>query len=163
MIHVLLFGTWYAVEKATLTTSTLGLGVHLKDQTITVVTSHPTSATIPTQLNVFIQGLAERYLIPRIERWANTMGVSYGRITLREQRSRWGSCSSLGNLNFNWRLAHHHPSLIDYVIIHELAHRVHLDHSRAFWQLVAKYDPEYRSHTGKLKRISSPTWWYKTT
>jgi predicted metal-dependent hydrolase len=80
------------------------------------------------------------------------MDISFGSISLREQKSRWGSCSSLGNLNFNWRLAHHPPAVIDYVIIHELAHRLHMDHSSAFWSVVKKYDPEHLKHQGWLKR-----------
>ena len=73
-------------------------------------------------------------------------------LTLREQSSRWGSCSSQGNLNFNWRLVHAPTPVIDYVIIHELAHRTHMDHSRRFWNLVAEYDPAYLEHRGWLKR-----------
>ena len=80
------------------------------------------------------------------------MDINFNSITLREQKTRWGSCSSKGNLNFNWRLVHYRPEIIDYVIIHELAHRTHMNHSAKFWQLVEKYDPEYRKHRGFLKR-----------
>ncbi len=74
-----------------------------------------------------------------------------GRIIIKDQASRWGSCSSLGNLNFNYNLVHYPPEVIDYVIIHELAHLVHLDHSAAFWALVAKYDGRYQAHRRALK------------
>ena len=80
------------------------------------------------------------------------MQTSYNKITLRRQKTRWGSCSSKKNLNFNWQLVYFEPKIIDYVIIHELAHLTHMNHSKNFWQLVEKYDPEYKKHVGWLKR-----------
>ncbi len=80
------------------------------------------------------------------------MNTSINKITLRQQKTRWGSCSSAGNLNFNWRLVHYPPEVIDYVIIHELAHRTHMDHSSSFWQLVARYDPDHLKHRNWLKK-----------
>ncbi len=103
-------------------------------------------------LERFLKSSAQTYIIKRTEQLAEKMNVTYGSITLREQSSRWGSCSSAGNLNFNWRLVHASPEIIDYVIVHELAHRVHMDHSRNFWNLVAKYNPDYQVHRGWLKR-----------
>jgi predicted metal-dependent hydrolase len=103
-------------------------------------------------LNTFLKKTAEKYLLPRTRQLAKTMKLSYGAITIREQKTRWGSCSSQGNLNFNWRLVHYEPPIIDYVIIHELAHLVHMNHSAAFWNLVKEYDPEYLKHRGWLKR-----------
>lgn len=103
-------------------------------------------------LERFLKSTAQVYVIKRTEQLAEKMNVTFKNITLREQSSRWGSCSSAGNLNFNWRLVHAEPNIIDYVIVHELAHRVHMDHSRSFWALVAKFDPEYQIHRGWLKR-----------
>jgi len=80
------------------------------------------------------------------------MNTTYQNVTLKEQKTRWGSCSSKGNLNFNWRLVHFEPPIIDYVIVHELAHRTHMNHSADFWSLVATFDPEYRIKKGWLKR-----------
>ncbi len=96
--------------------------------------------------------LAEKYLLTRTQELGKIMKTSYGRVTLRAQQTRWGSCSSQGNLNFNWHLIHFAPDIIDSVIIHELAHRTHLNHSRAFWAHVAKYDPAHLQHRGWLKR-----------
>lgn len=76
--------------------------------------------------------------------WAARMKVTYGRITIRDQRTRWGSCSSRGNLNFNWRLLLMPERVMDYVIVHELAHRREMNHSAAFWQIIETYLPDYR-------------------
>ncbi len=100
----------------------------------------------------FLINTAKHYLIKRTESLAKKMNTSYNKLTLKKQKTRWGSCSSQKNLNFNWQLVHFEPKIIDYVIIHELAHLTHMDHSKNFWNLVEKYDPEYRLHVGWLKR-----------
>ena len=92
--------------------------------------------------------------------WAARMNVTYGRITIRDQKTRWGSCSSRGNLNFNWRLLLMPEAVMDYVIVHELAHRREMNHSAAFWQIVETYLPDYRERRQWLKengiRYSGP-------
>lgn len=90
----------------------------------------------------------------RVAYYAEVMGIAYGRITMRNQRTRWGSCSSDGNLNFNCRLLYVPPELVDYVVVHELAHRRHMDHSAAFWQEVERYLPDYRERRERLKQYS---------
>jgi predicted metal-dependent hydrolase len=103
-------------------------------------------------LNTFLKNTASHYIVPRTHQLAKKMKVEFTTITLRAQRTRWGSCSSRGSLNFNWKLVHFSPAIIDSVIIHELAHRKHLNHSKDFWQFVEQFDPEYRLHRGWLKR-----------
>jgi predicted metal-dependent hydrolase len=107
------------------------------------------------EVDRFLKHTAQHYILPRTQQIATKMNVNFGKITLREQSSRWGSCSSAGNLNFNWRLVHFEPKVIDYVIIHELAHRVHMNHSSKFWQLVRNFDPEHALHRGVLKRFGA--------
>ena len=83
--------------------------------------------------------------------WAEKMGVSYGRLTIRSQATRWGSCSGKGNLNFNWKLALLPEELVDYVVVHELAHRKEMNHSERFWRLVAQVLPDYQERKQWLK------------
>ncbi|MCR4673488.1 MAG: M48 family metallopeptidase [Lachnospiraceae bacterium] len=94
---------------------------------------------------------ATEKLPPIVEKWANIMGVTYGRITIRHQKTRWGSCSSAGNLNFNCLLMLAPDEVQQYVVIHELAHRIEMNHSKAFWNIVKEYDPEYEAHKLWLK------------
>ncbi len=72
------------------------------------------------------------------------IGVRYSRIAIRDTRSRWGSCSSRGSMSFTWRLALAPRRVLDYVVVHELCHLVHLDHSKRFWSLVERVRPGYR-------------------
>lgn len=88
----------------------------------------------------------------RVEYYAGLMGISYGRISMRNQKTRWGSCSSDGNLNFNCRLLYVPKELVDYVVVHELAHRRHMNHSPEFWQEVEQYLPDYRELRKRLRQ-----------
>ena len=94
---------------------------------------------------------AMRVIPVRTEYFAQLLGVSYGRITIRAQRSRWGSCSSKGNLNFNCLLALVPEEVLDYVIVHELCHLLEMNHSSAFWGNVARLIPDYRIYRKWLK------------
>lgn len=94
---------------------------------------------------------ARKAFPPRVAHFAAQMQVSYGRITIRSQIGRWGSCSGMGNLNFNCLLMLAPDSVRDYVIVHELAHRLHMDHSAAFWHQVAAVLPDYRKEEAWLK------------
>lgn len=101
-----------------------------------------------------IRELANRAAVvlpERIRYFAKQMGLSYGRITIRSQRTRWGSCSAKGNLNFNCLLMLVPEEVRDYVVIHELCHRKELNHSAAFWTEVETYCPDYRMHRKWLK------------
>lgn len=87
---------------------------------------------------------AKVYIAARSAELAAVMGLEFQKITIKGQRTRWGSCSSQGNLNFNWRLMMAPPAAIDYVIIHELCHLVELNHSKRFWALVEAQCPAYK-------------------
>lgn len=105
-----------------------------------------------------IQALAEDALkdIPeRVRRFAPQIGVSYGRITIRNQKTRWGSCSSKGNLNFNCLLMLAPPEVRDYVVVHELCHRLEMNHSARFWAEVRRVLPEYELRKTWLKQYGT--------
>ncbi len=80
----------------------------------------------------------------RVEHFAPIVGVDYGRITIRNQRSRWGSCSAKGNLNFNCLMMLMPEEIRDYIVVHELCHRLVMNHSAAFWRQVERVLPEYK-------------------
>lgn len=108
---------------------------------------------IPISEEVRREGIerAKRIFPERTAYFAKRMGVDYGRITIREQKTRWGSCSSKGNLNFNWKLVLLDPELLDYVVVHELAHRREMNHSVVFWKVVEAELPDYRERRRRLK------------
>lgn len=127
-------------------------GVTIKGEVLTVNLMGGIKKTQAELLNRFLKNTAEKYIVPRTHALAKKMGLEFKSISLRQQKTRWGSCSSRKALNFNWRLVHYLPKIIDYVIIHELSHLVEMNHSSRFWSLVEKYDPAYREHRGFLKR-----------
>ena len=105
-----------------------------------------------------IQNLAEqaRQVLPeRTSFFARLLGVTYGRITIRNQKTRWGSCSAKGNLNYNCLLMLTPPEIQDYVVVHELCHRLEMNHSPRFWNHVANILPDYKERRAWLKKYGS--------
>lgn len=94
---------------------------------------------------------ARQALPPRVDYFARELGVAYGRITIRSQTGRWGSCSGTGSLNFNCLLMLAPESVQDYVVVHELSHRIHMNHSAAFWSTVESVLPQYKKEEAWLK------------
>jgi len=94
---------------------------------------------------------ARAVLAERTTYWAGVLGVRPARIYIREQKSRWGSCSSRGNVSYNWRVVMAPPEVVDYLVIHELCHLRAPNHSAAFWGLVAQADPLYKEHRKWLR------------
>ncbi len=95
---------------------------------------------------------AKDILPSKVEYYANLLGVSYGRISVKCQRTLWGSCSSKGNLNFNCLLMLTPEDITDYVVVHELAHRLHMNHSKEFWSCVESILPDYKQRRKWLKK-----------
>lgn len=148
--EVMVFGKNYKKIVNFSSQHTIGISILENELHINPVTNTPTSTE--KALNIFLKSTAEKYIVPRTHQLGKLMDIHFANITLRGQKTRWGSCSSAGNLNFNWQLVHSPPAVIDYVIVHELAHRKQMNHSSRFWEIVRQYDPEYLKHRGWLKR-----------
>lgn len=102
----------------------------------------------------------QAHLVPRLTDLSCALGLPYARTTIRLARSRWGSCSRTGSIALNARLLLLPPPLVDYVLVHELCHTRELNHSPAFWVLVAQHCPEYRRHRRELRAAGRqlPAW-----
>ena len=114
----------------------------------------PVSGLTDAQRNALTQRYivaAKEYFPKRAAYFRQFTGGTYNRITIRDQKTRWGSCSAKGTLSFNWRLMLAPPAILDYVVVHELCHLTHMNHSAAFWQAVEAVYPDYRSARRWLK------------
>ncbi|WP_196593835.1 M48 family metallopeptidase [Pectinatus sottacetonis] len=89
---------------------------------------------------------AKIYLTQRTVFWSKKLSVYVSRISIRDQKSRWGSCSSLHNINYNWRIMMAPDNIIDYLVIHETAHLLQMNHSIKFWSIVKRLDPDFQKH-----------------
>jgi predicted metal-dependent hydrolase len=117
------------------------------DEDAGIVTS-PSPAAIRKNLAL----LVKEEVVRNAERYPALTGTGFGRVTVKMQRTKWASCSSRGNLNFNLRVMALPDTLREYILIHELAHLRQHDHSHAFWDLVSRYYPGYRTAEQELKR-----------
>lgn len=107
-----------------------------------------------------IEGAFKKWLIrtarecieDRLNYYCKIIGVNYNSMKIKEQRTRWGSCSRKGNLNFNWKLIMSPPWVIDYVVVHELCHLQYMNHSKEYWAMVERYMPSYRKAQEWLKK-----------
>ncbi|MBI5624326.1 MAG: M48 family metallopeptidase [Elusimicrobia bacterium] len=90
-------------------------------------------------------------LARRLAFWCGKMDLRYHKLRIKDQSTRWASCSKKGNLNFNWRLLWAPPEVLDYVIVHELCHLVEMNHSKRYWAQVAVWCPDYKKHRKWLR------------
>lgn len=89
----------------------------------------------------------------KVVQWNSCYGFSYNRISIKNQKTRWGSCSKKGNLNFNYKIVHLPEKLTDYLIVHELCHLKEMNHGRNFWNLVAQAIPDYKNSRRELRNF----------
>jgi predicted metal-dependent hydrolase len=101
---------------------------------------------------------AQQLFKERLDHFAPQLGVSWTRLTLSSAGTRWGSATSTGAIRLNWRLIHFRPSVIDYVVVHELSHLRVMDHSPRFWDTVRTIVPDYAALRGELKDEIIPRW-----
>ncbi len=94
---------------------------------------------------------AKDYFTKRVAYYHTLTGGVYHTITVRDQKSRWGSCSSRGTLSFNYRLMFAPPRVLDYVVVHELCHLTHMNHSKDFWNMVRQIMPDYKIYKEWLR------------
>ncbi|NTV02845.1 MAG: M48 family metallopeptidase [Chlorobiaceae bacterium] len=102
-------------------------------------------------LESWLKRRADLKLVTQLGRIASAHGFSYSSVSVRKQRSRWGSCSSKGRISLNLKLLFLPPLLVRYIMVHELCHTRHMNHSRRFWSEVAGVDPDYAAHDREMK------------
>jgi predicted metal-dependent hydrolase len=111
-----------------------------------IVTTRSKNCRLALVVEQWFRTRAEGLIREKVDKIRGHLGVRYNRLTIRGQKTRWGSCSQKGNLSFNWKLIMTPENVIDYVIVHELAHLKEMNHSKKFWQLVAQHCPQWREH-----------------
>lgn len=111
-------------------------------------------------LTGWLKRRAREHLSERLRELAQRHGLAYQRISVRAQRTRWASCSGRGTISLNYKLLFLPPELVDHVLLHELAHTRHLNHSPRFWRLLARLDPDWRRHHEQLGHATQwlPAW-----
>ena len=116
---------------------------------------HVEQTSIKRALETFYRRKARELFEKRANHFADKMGVEYDKIEVRNQRTKWGSCSTTGTLGLNWRLMMAPPGVVDYIVVHELAHLREQNHSDEFWSLVAEFEPDYEQHANWLNTNST--------
>ncbi|NTU69029.1 MAG: M48 family metallopeptidase [Chlorobiaceae bacterium] len=101
-------------------------------------------------LESWLKRRAGRKLVPQLERLATIHGFTYSSVSVRKQRSRWGSCSSKGRISLNLKLLFLPPLLVRYIMVHELCHTLHMNHSSRYWGEVARFDPDYAANDREM-------------
>jgi predicted metal-dependent hydrolase len=122
-----------------------------KDNVLTITGHFSAKTNIPSLYEGWLYLRGRNVLVEQTQKISRQHGFRPGKIGVRRQTSRWGSCSGKGNISLNYKLLKYPQNIIDYVIIHELCHLTEMNHSKKFWDLVAKYVPDYQVLRKKLK------------
>lgn len=131
--------------------SSMKPAVKIEGKIMVVTNSSEDHAAVRKILEKFYRLEAEKRFKNRVPLLADLVGRDVVKVTIRDQRTRWGSCSSRNNISLNWRLIMAPDAVSDYVIYHELAHLTHMNHSNKFWQLLESYDANYKDAERWLK------------
>ncbi|MDH5544537.1 MAG: M48 family metallopeptidase [Gammaproteobacteria bacterium] len=118
------------------------------------------TVVLADQLKHWMQKKSKSVLLPWLVQKSQETGLVYKKVSVRGQRTRWGSCTATGNISLNRNLLFVPPNLLDYLLLHELCHTRHLNHSRKYWELVASFEPDYRNLEQQLSHAYSyvPMW-----
>lgn len=112
------------------------------DNDVTANPSDNHALSVPNDVQLaFLRDLARKELPAKFEQIADKLAFNWTRLFIRSQKTKWGTCSTRGNISLNWRLIMCPPEILDYIIIHELCHTVHMNHSKSFWKLVKEHYP----------------------
>ncbi len=122
--------------------------------------SGPTPQAQCAALQRWLSERAKHVLVPWLEKVSKEIGLPFNRVSVRAQKTRWGSCSSRKNINLNRALLFAEADTVRYLFIHELCHTVHLNHSPQYWDLVASKEPNYKQHEARLNQLARqlPLW-----
>jgi predicted metal-dependent hydrolase len=138
--------TWNVIFKPSFTNKTT---VQILDQNEIIITSRRRDRKYA--LHKWLQFKGRNHLIPWLDNLSTKTALLYNKVSIRGQRTRWGSCSEHKNINLNYQLLFLESELVDYIITHELCHTKYLNHSKEFWQLVAKYHPNHHELRKQLR------------
>jgi Predicted metal-dependent hydrolase len=127
----------------------------MDDGSIRLEKSAVRQSSLRRVLETFYRSQAREYLTERLQTYAQQMSVKYERLELRNQRTRWGSCSTGGTISLNWRLIMAPPRIVDYLVVHELAHLTEQNHGDEFWRLIETQIPDYRERAQWLEENSA--------
>ncbi|MGE5681351.1 MAG: M48 family metallopeptidase, partial [Bacillota bacterium] len=127
--------------------------VELEGNKLKILSPSQNKSPVKSIFTTWLKIKANNYIPERVYYLAGKYGFHVNKVTIRDQKTRWGSCSRLGNLSFNFKLMVHSEDVIDYVIIHELCHLKELNHSSRFWYHVERILPNYKTLRRELKKI----------
>lgn len=155
-VKVPFLGTDIEIQILETEKSTVSARYEKVDQTIKIeipqgISPERTQEVVREILEKWYKMKARTVFTQKLDSWSKILGVKFNQFRLKEQKTRWGSCSSLGNINLNWRAIMAPEAVIDYLVIHELAHLKYLNHSKEFWEFVSRFCPEHQKHRKWLR------------
>ena len=125
--------------------------IHFERNTLKIISPEDSTIELEILYNAWLKNHAKNYIQERTSELAHQFGFRINKVTIRGQKTRWGSCSARGNISFNYMLLKYRKEIIDYVIIHELCHLKEMNHSKYFWALVEKFCPSFNNLRKELK------------
>ncbi len=133
--------------------------VIMTPQRVLIVSGNVTQVTVYKKILLhWLKARARVYLGDTLQRLSVATGLEYKALTVRGQQTIWGSCTAKKNISLNYKLIFLPVNLVEHIILHELAHTVHLNHSAAFWRLLARFDPQWNQHRKAVRQTADKLW-----